>query len=633
MKKITLLLIMCLGSLWSYSQCLTSVNGQWPATTFALNTSNCDGFTVQNVTTCGYASEYSVVTVTLGQTYVFRSSNATDIVTISTDGGATSAAFGTGSVTWVSTIAGNVRFYTHLNATCAAESVCRTKTVTCGIVSPDAPDYANLQFPATASIVQGGSVTVYGQVYEGGLTDVAPNIAGQAPGIQVWVGTSATNTNPNTWTNWTAATWNAGQISNNDEYQANIGATLAPGTYYYATRIRLNSGAYFYGGINANAPNNGNFWDGVTFGSGVLTVNPAPPPTNDNFATPIAVNCGNTYTGDTSLPVTLDEDNAPDGFGADMDAPNLWYSFTGNGTAQTVTLSLCNSSYDTSVLVYTGTSGNLTLVAANDDFASCNATNDSVNSKVIFTSDGTTTYYIAVEGWNVGNVGAFAMDVSCSTVTPPAVANQDCGTALNVQVNGLDNNSDNSFGTVSSAQPSCDLFGSIQDVWFSFVAPASGNVTCLVTPGTMTSMNFNIYSGACGALTAVTGTCNSNLTVATSEVLTGLTPNNIYFVQVWSNSAEQGTFALRLSDDGLGNNSFDNSNFSYYPNPVKNTLNLSYNQEISNVEIFNLIGQKVSSNVINANQGQVDMSNLSNGVYLVKVTSNNQVKTIRVIKE
>jgi hypothetical protein len=149
----------------------------------------------------------------------------------------------------------------------------------------------------------------------------------------------------------------------------------------------------------------------------------------------------------------------------------------------------------------------------------------------------------------------------------------------------------------------------------------------------MTSLNFNIYSGACGALTPVANTCNANLTAATSEVLTGLTPGTTYYIQVWSNSSEQGTFTLRLSDNGLGNNSFNSSNFSYYPNPVKDILNLSYNQEISFVEVFNLLGQKVSSNAINANQGQVDMSNFSNGVYLVKVTSNNQVKTIRVIKE
>jgi len=631
---------------------------------------------------------------------------------------------------------------------------------------PNPPDYVNLQWPPTATIAQGGSATVYGQIYEAGLTDTT---SGQAPGVSAWVGISpvGSNTNPNTWTTWIPATFNV-EVGNNDEYQAIIGANLTPGTYYYATRFILNGGNYYYGGINSSAPNNGNFWDGATFGSGVLTVTPPPapandecsgaialtvnpnfscgtvtagtvlgatastqdaaacggtedddvwfsfvatatthrisilntagsttdmyhslwtgtdcnsltlvtgscsdadvsnptglvigqtyyvrvytwtataaqtstfnicigttppPPTNDNFATPIAISCGNTYTGDTSLPVTLDEDNAPDGFGADLDAPNLWYSFTGSGAAQTVTINLCGSAYDTSVLVYTGTSGNLTLVAANDDDATC--ASNGLNSKVSFTSDGTTTYYITVEGYNVGSVGAFTMNVACSAVNPPAVANQDCGTALNVQVDGLDNNSDNSFGTVSSTQPSCDLFGSIQDVWFSFVAPSSGSVSCLLTPGTMTSLNYNVYSGACGALTAI-GTCNSNLTAANTQLFNGLTPGSTYFVQVWSNSAEQGTFTLRLTDGGLGNNSFDTANFSYYPNPVKNNLNLSYNQEISNIEIFNLMGQKVSSNAINANQAQVDMSYLAAGAYLVKVTSNNQVKTIRVIKE
>ncbi|MBP6556755.1 MAG: choice-of-anchor J domain-containing protein [Flavobacterium sp.] len=628
---------------------------------------------------------------------------------------------------------------------------------------PNPPDYANLQWPPTATIVQGGTFTVYGRIYEAGLTDTT---SGQAPGIQVWVGTNNANTDPSTWTNWTPATFNV-EVGNDDEYQATIGANLVPGTYYYATRFVLNGGNYYYGGIDAS--NNGNFWNGTTYNSGVLTVtsppapandectgavaltvnadfacttvtsgtvlgstastvddtacggtedddvwysfvataathrisllniagsdadmyhsvwtgtdcgsltlvagscsdgntsNPTglvsgqtyyvrvytwgataaqtttfnicigttpPPATNDNFATPIAVSCGNVYTGDTSAPTTLDEDNAPDGFGADLDAPNLWYSFTGTGAAQTVTLNLCGSAYDTSVLVYTGTSGNLTLVAANDDDNTC--VSNTVNSSVTFNSDGVTTYYITVEGYNAGSTGAFTMNVTCAAVNPPAVANQDCGTALSVNVDGSDTSSDNSYGTVSSAQPTCDLFGSIQDVWFSFVAPTSGTVTCLLTPGTMTSLNYVVYSGACGALTPV-GNCVSNLTAADSQSYTGLTAGATYYVQVWSNAVEQGTFALRISDDGLGNDSFDSSNFSYYPNPVKNVLNLSYTEAISNVAVFNLLGQKVVANSIEANLGQVDMSTLPNGVYLVKITTaTNQSKTIRVIKE
>ena len=633
-------------------------------------------------------------------------------------------------------------------------------TLTVAALPPDLPDYANLQFPSSATISQGGNVTVYGQVYEGGLTDTT---IGQALGINAWVGISpiGSDTNPNTWTNWIPATFNV-EVGNNDEYQASIGASLVPGTYYYATRFQLNGGAYVYG-----ATNNG-FWNGTDKINGVLTVtmppppanddcsgaialtvnpdylcgtvtagtvfgatasatdatacagtedddvwfsfvatnathrisltnvagsstdmfhslwtggcagltlvpgscsdadtsNPVglvvgqtyfvrvytytatgnqtstfnicvgtipPPPTNDNLANAIAINCGNNYTGDTTV-ATLDEDNAPDGFGADMDAPNVWYSFTGTGTAQTVTLNLCGSAYDTSVLVYTGTSGALTLVAANDDDTSCNVTNNSTRSRVSFTSDGTTTYLIAIEGWNVGNVGAFTMDVTCTAVNPPAVANQTCGTALNVLVDGSDNNSDNSFGTINSTQPTCDQFGSIQDVWFSFVAPISGQVTALLTRGTMTSLNYNLYSGSCASLTAV-GTCTANQTTATStQAYTGLIGGNTYYMQVWSNGSEQGTFALKLSDT-LGTTPFDSTSFSYYPNPVKNILNLSYNQEISSVEVFNLLGQKVSTNKINANDAQVDMSNLANGAYMVKVTSNDQVKTIKVIKE
>lgn len=138
------------------------------------------------------------------------------------------------------------------------------------LASTDAVDYCNLQFPSNATIIEGGSVDVFAQVYEAGLTDASP-IANQAPGITAWIGISpvGSNTNPNTWTTWIPASWNASHISNNDEYQAAIGAALPPGTYYYASRFQLNGGPFRYGGTN-----NG-FWDAVTNPSGVLTVNPS----------------------------------------------------------------------------------------------------------------------------------------------------------------------------------------------------------------------------------------------------------------------------------------------------------------------------------------------------------------------
>lgn len=355
------------------------------------------------------------------------------------------------------------------------------------------------------------------------------------------------------------------------------------------------------------------------------------PPTNDAFADAISVLCGDSITGDTTT-ATLDEDNAPDGFATDMDSRNLWYKYTGSGFQETVTLNLCNSQYDTSVLVYTGTSGNLTLIIANDDDSTC-GTGFIRSSRVSFNSDGVSTYYIAVEGFNIGSYGTFNMDVNCAGVIPPAVTNQTCDLALTVPVDGIDLESDNSNGDISSQTPNCEFFGSVQDVWFSFIAPASGTVNCTVTNISMTSANFTVYSGVCGTLIETTTACNSNILATATESLTGLTAGETYFVQVWSNAAEQGTFSLRMTDTGLATTGFNASGFTTFPNPVKDILNISYNKNITNVAVFNLLGQEVATKSINATQSQIDMSNLSKGTYLVKVTADNQVKTIKVIKE
>lgn len=126
-------------------------------------------------------------------------------------------------------------------------------------------DFVNLQFPATASICQGSNANLYGQVYEAGLTEAG----GQGAGVTVDCGVNASNTNPNTWSTWTAASFNS-QSGNNDEYIASLGSSLSPGTYYYAFRYSYN-GCVAYGGYSSGG---GGTWNGTSNVSGVLTVNP-----------------------------------------------------------------------------------------------------------------------------------------------------------------------------------------------------------------------------------------------------------------------------------------------------------------------------------------------------------------------
>ncbi len=124
--------------------------------------------------------------------------------------------------------------------------------------------WCNLQWPPTANINAGGSFTAYAQIYVDGLT----NAPGAGAGIDAWIGYSDQNTDPSTWTNWVPAVYNV-DVGNNDEYMASVGSTLPEGTYYYASRFSLNSGAFVYGGYSTDG---GGFWNGTTYTSGELTV-------------------------------------------------------------------------------------------------------------------------------------------------------------------------------------------------------------------------------------------------------------------------------------------------------------------------------------------------------------------------
>ncbi|QQS29553.1 MAG: T9SS type A sorting domain-containing protein [Sphingobacteriales bacterium] len=112
--------------------CLTAVNGLFPSATF---TPTC-GSGAQAITTCGYGSEYSNVNVISGNIYTFSSSVVTDYITIGDAAGTTVLAAGTTPVTWTANTTGVIRFYTHTNSACGAESVCRTKSVACSVPIP-----------------------------------------------------------------------------------------------------------------------------------------------------------------------------------------------------------------------------------------------------------------------------------------------------------------------------------------------------------------------------------------------------------------------------------------------------------------------------------------------------------------
>lgn len=200
----------------------------------------------------------------------------------------------------------------------------------------------------------------------------------------------------------------------------------------------------------------------------------------------------------------------------------------------------------------------------------------------------------------------------------------------------------NSGATEDTLVPSCQA-NVDSTVWYTVVVPASGTLTLETQAADGSSLSDTIivaYTGTCGALVAAG--CNDDKDADNSDFfstlpLTGLVGGSTLYVAVsryGSSGGAAGEFQLAAYDASLlATDTFDTAAFVSYPNPVSDVLNLSYNKNITDVNVFNLLGQQVLSKSVNANQSKIDMSTLSAGTYMVKVTSDNQVKTIKVMKQ
>lgn len=82
----------------------------------------------------------------------------------------------------------------------------------------------------------------------------------------------------------------------------------------------------------------------------------------------------------------------------------------------------------------------------------------------------------------------------------------------------------------------------------------------------------------------------------------------------------------------LGTEDFNAKKVAVYPNPVKDVLNVSATENIDSVSVFNLFGQNLLNKNINNTEGTIDMSGFAQGTYIVNVKSENNVKTIKVVK-
>ena len=91
---------------------------------------------------------------------------------------------------------------------------------------------------------------------------------------------------------------------------------------------------------------------------------------------------------------------------------------------------------------------------------------------------------------------------------------------------------------------------------------------------------------------------------------------------------------FRTNDENLSTDNFvSNTNLRHFFNQQNQTLALnSQDSNLTNVEIFNTLGQNVLTQKLSAQTENISLSNLAAGSYIVKVAMGDAHKTIKIVK-
>jgi len=241
-------------------------------------------------------------------------------------------------------------------------------------------------------------------------------------------------------------------------------------------------------------------------------------------------------------------------------------------------------------------------------------TSTTLTSIDLYISNYDTTFYWKVLPANLGGIATGCEVLSFTTQSAPGYC------LLGSQYPGTDYTPSTCDGVTENVIVSDGYAGE-----YSLVNVTSGN-SYVFTSGTT---DFITISNEAGNSSIIAGdsplTWDSNITGAIR-----------FYSHTDNQCGEESIERTRsvICNEPLSTNDFDNNTFNVFPNPVKNILNVSCKKVISKVSITNVLGQEVEiKSSISGNQSQIDMSNLAKGTYMVKLHSENNIKTIKVIKE
>ncbi|WP_067148128.1 T9SS type A sorting domain-containing protein [Pseudotamlana agarivorans] len=416
-----------------------------------------------------------------------------------------------------------------------------------------------------------------------------------------------------------------GELQATELFEGSCGSltSLMCSTGSYVTLTGLTVGNTYY--IKNKTNLSGNYAQNYD----ICIKEPFAAPANDECSNAVALSlstndlCDNKVAG-TTIGATKSADALDCGGGSTV-YNDVWYSFTpATKGVYEFSYNVLNGSTSDSYVVYSGTCGAFTQksTACNQDFNQTHAMRAGV------------TYYIVVRSASSGEGIDFELCVF--QLPDDAVSNDDCTTATTLVESSDANGNNKIVGNMDNAYPSQEAACSTnyKHIWYAFTPTYTGDYHVDFTKTSGSTTYYTIYNtGDCAAVSEdyVTGISSCSNTVdKTITVEAGKT----YLVSLFCGATSASEFELFIYPDAtLSTDAIEFENFKYFPNPVVNTLTVQAKNSISNISIINIVGQEVKRFAPNTIKSTVDMNDLNNGIYFVKVSIGTAVKTFKVIKE
>jgi len=141
---------------------------------------------------------------------------------------------------------------------------------------------------------------------------------------------------------------------------------------------------------------------------------------------------------------------------------------------------------------------------------------------------------------------------------------------------------------------------------------------------------FNVYrnDGTGAQLIA------ENITVPTyTDTEFDYTKTNTWTVKVQCDGEESAALNLNRPCTFVGVNDNISTSFTIAPNPATSAIKITAESYINTVDVINFLGQTVISTTNSGKEVQFDVSSLNNGVYFVRVTTENGTSVQKFVKQ